>query len=80
MVANDPSLFICKPASKMYDLPENQLLKFILNEIVNISENIEYLPELNEDFLDENEIDNYVDTIQYRRSAIRKNPQTNSII
>lgn len=69
---NDPSLFICKPASKMYDLPENQLLKFILNEIVNISENIEYLPELNEDFLDENEIDNYVDTIQYRRSAIRK--------
>lgn len=69
---NDPSLFMCKPASKMYDLPENQLLKFILSEIVDFGENIEYLPVLTEDVLDENEVDYYVDTIQSRRSAVRK--------
>ena len=37
---NDPSLFMCKPASKMYDLPENQLLKFLINTISNLSYNV----------------------------------------
>ena len=69
---NDPSLFICKPASKMYDLPENQLLKFILNEIANFGENIEYLPVITDEVLDESEVRSYVDTIQFRRSAVRK--------
>lgn len=69
---NDPSLFICKPASKMYDLPENQLLKFILQEIINLGENIEFLPELTEDTFDENEIEYYRHTIQYRRLEVKK--------
>lgn len=68
---NDPSLFICKPASKMYDLPENQLLKFILNKIIKSGDNIEFLPILTEDTLDESEVNNYVDIIQARRSAVR---------
>lgn len=37
---NDPSLFICKPANKVYDLPENQLLKFMLWKIRNLTESI----------------------------------------
>lgn len=37
---NDPSLFMCKPASKMYDLPENQLLKFILEKIIILTDDI----------------------------------------
>lgn len=38
---NDPSLFICQPTIKMYDLPENQLLKFILWKIRSLTEAIE---------------------------------------
>ena len=48
---NDPTLFICKPASKMYDLPENQLLKFILNKIQNFSGNIDFINILKKMFL-----------------------------
>lgn len=68
---NDPSLFICKPASKMYDLPENQLLKFILHEIVNFGDSIEYLPILAEEILEDKEVNNYIDSIQIRRAAVR---------
>jgi len=37
---NDPSLFVCHPSTKMYDLPENQLLNFILWKIRILTENI----------------------------------------
>lgn len=37
---NDPSLFICQPSTKMYNLPENQLLKFMLWKIRHITEKI----------------------------------------
>ena len=41
---NDPSLFICTPPSKFYDLEENQLLKFMLKEIIYlIKENLSFL-------------------------------------
>lgn len=30
---NDQTLFICKPPIRVYDLPENQLFKFVLQEI-----------------------------------------------
>lgn len=36
---NDPSLFVCTPPSKSYDLCENQLLKFLLKKIVYLFEN-----------------------------------------
>lgn len=38
---NDPSLFVCQPSTKMYDLPENQLLNFILWKIRILTENID---------------------------------------
>lgn len=43
---NDPSLFVCTPSSKVYDLEENQLLKFLLNEIIFLKENyIDFIPD-----------------------------------
>lgn len=36
---DDKSLFVCTPSSKVYDLEENQLLKFLLNEIIFLKEN-----------------------------------------
>lgn len=36
---NDPSLFVCSPPSKYYDLEENQLLKFMLKKIINLKNN-----------------------------------------
>lgn len=38
---NDPSLFICQPSTKLYDLPENQLLNFVLWKIKSLTENID---------------------------------------
>ena len=36
---NDPSLFVCSPPSKFYDLEENQLLKFVLRKIISLKNN-----------------------------------------
>ena len=36
---NDPSLFVCSPPSKFYDLEENQLLKFVLKRIIYLKNN-----------------------------------------
>ena len=36
---NDPSLFVCSPPSKFYDLEENQLLKFVLKKIISLKNN-----------------------------------------
>ena len=36
---NDPSIFICSPPSKFYDLEENQLLKFVLKKIISFKNN-----------------------------------------
>ena len=36
---NDPSLFVCSPPSKFYDLEENQLLKFLLRKIISLKNN-----------------------------------------
>ena len=36
---NDPSLFVCSPPSKFYDLEENQLLKFVLKKILSLKNN-----------------------------------------
>ena len=33
---NDPSLFLCTPSSKSYDVEENQLLKFLLSQSVKM--------------------------------------------
>ncbi|MBZ2165895.1 hypothetical protein [Methanobacterium spitsbergense] len=45
---NDKSIFMCKPASRMYDLPENQILKYILTNIAEIAETFQFIkPEEN---------------------------------
>ena len=36
---NYPSLFVCSPPSKFYDLEENQLLKFVLKKILSLKNN-----------------------------------------
>ena len=61
---NDPSLFICKPASKMYDLPENQLLKFILWKIRSLTESINL--EVPEELILKEEWDNWNEIISSR--------------
>lgn len=60
----DPSLFMCKPASKMYDLPENQLLKFMLWKIRSLTENIDI--KLPEEFFEKEEFDNWIEIISSR--------------
>ena len=38
---NNPSLFVCNNPNKHYNLEENQLLKFILTEILNLIRNLD---------------------------------------
>ena len=54
---NDPSLFICQPSIKIYDLPENQLLNFVLWKIRSLSEKIDL--EISEELLDAEEWKNW---------------------
>ena len=48
----DKSLFVCNTNKKLYDLPENRLLKYILNKIINFIKDIsithpqEYMEEI----------------------------------
>jgi hypothetical protein len=69
---NDPTLFICKPASKMYDLPENQLLKFILNKIQDFSENIDFINIPEEDVFEESQMKYYSSIIFDKYFASKK--------
>ena len=39
----DPSLFICSPPSKYYDLEENQLLKYMLKKILKLINQLSFL-------------------------------------
>ncbi len=69
---NDPSLFICKPALKMYDLPENQLLKFILWKIRKLSEHTGFLPEISDEILEKEVSKNWQEIIIKRYFEVRK--------
>ena len=71
---NDPSLFICQPSTKMYDLPENQLLKFILWKIRSLTETIEL--SIPEELMEQEEWRRWVDIIgsrYYKVKNISKN-------
>lgn len=67
---NDPSLFVCQPSTKMYDLPENQLLNFILWKIRSLSEKINL--QITEDLLDFETWNNWQDMIVSRYLKIKK--------
>lgn len=73
----DKSLFVCNPSSKYYDLEENQLLKYLLKQIVSLKEN--YLNFISLDNFDIDKIDqnedwyNSVnDTYQISNKLLRK--------
>ncbi|GGM40522.1 hypothetical protein GCM10011351_28360 [Paraliobacillus quinghaiensis] len=40
-VGYDPALFICKPSNRIYDIPENQLTKYLLHFIHNNIDKVE---------------------------------------
>jgi len=67
---NDPSLFVCQPSIKMYNLPENQLLKFILWKIRSLRENIKL--EITEELIDAEEWKNWQDKIVTRYLKVKK--------
>jgi len=44
----DPTIFVCRPAARIYNLPENQLLKLILVKIKRLIEETAALPKVEE--------------------------------
>jgi len=44
----DPTIFVCSPPARIYNLPENQLLKFILVKIRRLIEETKALPKVEE--------------------------------
>lgn len=66
---NDPSLFICQPATKMYDLPENQLLKFILWKIRSLTETIGHI--IPDELIEQDEWRRWVDIIGSRYFKVK---------
>jgi len=45
---HDPTIFVCSPPARIYNLPENQLLKFILIRIKRLIEETAALPKIEE--------------------------------
>lgn len=64
---NNPSLFVCTPPSKSYDLCENQLLKFVLKKIVYLFEDA--LSFIN---LEINESDNWHEEVKLKYFKAKK--------
>ncbi len=56
---NDRTLFVCKQIEKIYDVPENQFIKYLLVEINRLIENTRIIPkkrnQFSEDILKESE-------------------------
>ena len=67
---NDPSLFMCKPSSKMYDLPENQLLKYMLWKIRSLTETINI--NISEEVFEQDEFNNWIEIILSRYLQVKK--------
>lgn len=44
----DQTIFVCRPPSRIYNLPENQLLKFVLTQIKRLLEETTNLPKVKE--------------------------------
>jgi len=44
----DQTIFVCRPPSRIYNLPENQLLKFVLTQIRRLMEETAKLPKVEE--------------------------------
>lgn len=44
----DQTVFVCRPPSRIYNLPENQLLKFVLRQIKRLVEETAHLPTVEE--------------------------------
>lgn len=67
---NDPSLFICQPTIKKYDLPENQLLKYILWKIRSLTESIEL--SIPKELIEPEYWESWIDIIVTRYLKIKK--------
>ncbi|MFA0832629.1 MAG: hypothetical protein ACC609_01315 [Methanobacterium formicicum] len=67
---NDPNLFICQPATKMYDLPENQLLKFVLWKIRSLTETIEL--SIPDELIEQDQWSRWVDIIIEKYLKVKK--------
>jgi hypothetical protein len=44
----DQTIFVCRPPSRIYNLPENQLLKFVLTQVKRLIEETANLPKVEE--------------------------------
>lgn len=68
---NDKSLFVCRPSSKMYNLPENQLLKFMIFKIIKLCESITALNDISDEIIEKRARKYWLDII-YNRYQIAK--------
>ncbi len=66
---NDPSLFMCTPALKNYDLPENQLFKYMLWRIRSLTESIDI--NIPEEIFEQDEFNNWIEIILSRYLAVK---------
>lgn len=69
---NDKTLFMCRPASKMYDLPENQLLKFILSKVHQFSDNIKFLSKISSENINPDDLRSWGEKIILNDLVVKK--------
>jgi len=59
----NPAVFVCNPPSKIYDLPENRLFKYILAEIIRLFEDTSVLRGLEGKNIEENQVETWIDKV-----------------
>lgn len=75
---SDPTLFVCSPASRIYNLPENQLLKLLLRRIKRLIDRIQVIPKLAEtgiqpeEFLSQDGKETWIDRLQWINLCVNR--------
>ena len=60
---NNPTVFVCNPPSKIYDLPENRLFRFVLAEIIRLFEETAVLRKLEGRNIEEKHVETWIDAV-----------------
>jgi len=61
----DQTIFVCMPPSRIFNLPENQLLKFVLTQIKRLIEETAHLPRVEEKNIRAEELKIWIDRLSW---------------
>ena len=68
----NPTIFVCRPHSRIFNLPENQLLKFVLTKIKRLIEETSHLPYIEGKNFDVQDVRTWEDKLSWLMLQVNK--------